>query len=417
LISVKALTNKHDQTCCVSPALLLLCFTLAVLGPRSAQAEVEFDWAGFGTIGAGVLDDDSINEANGLPHNLYDEDVQFDVDSRLGFQGTSYFNDSLSATLQVIVDSAEEDEVRLEWAYITYDVNQQLKFRIGRQRRPLYALTDVLPVGYVYPWARPPVEVYSRDMQVYDEIDAIDVLYRFPAGDWILTTELYYGGASGEAQVARDEQGDYKSRDDRGVILLMEKDWLSLRLSYHRSYDLTIDPSEELEGLYEVLEMAGYGSIAEDMRKEGLEGEFYTVSAGIDHQDWLFNAEIVHLSVEGGAVPEEDSWYLMGGRRIGPWTLHLTYAERDRDNDLNFSQPIRDDAALIPPPFNAGLLALADGVDAVGEGMKFKQHSYTLGVRYDFKKPISIKAEYQYIEDDQFDLTNNLVSVVVDFLF
>ena len=414
---MKALTNNNDPTDCVSFAILLLCFTLAVFGARGAQAEVEFDWAGFGTIGAGVLDDDSINQTNSLPHNLYDEDVRFDVDTRLGFQGTSYFNDSLSATLQVIADSAEEDELNIEWAYLSYDVNQQLKLRIGRQRRPIYALTDVLPVGYVYPWARPPVEVYSRDMQVYDEIDAIDVLYRFPAGDWIFTTEFYIGAASGEGQVARDEQGDYESKDDRGIVLLMEKDWLSLRLGYHRSTDLSIDPSEELEGLYAGLEMAGYGSIAEDMRWDSLQGEFYSMSAGIDYQDWLFNAEMIRLTLEGGAVPEENSWYIMGGRRIGRWTLHLTYAERDRDNDLYFSQPIRDDAALIPPPFNAGLLALADGVDAVSTGMKIDQNSYTLGVRYDFDVPICIKAEYQYIEDNQFDLSNNLVSVVVDFLF
>ncbi len=63
------------------------------------------------------------------------------------------------------------------------------------------------------------------------------------------------------------------------------------------------------------------------------------------------------------------------------------------------------------------MLALAGGVDAAVEGLNIDQNSYTLGVRYDFEEPISIKAEYQYIEDNQFDLSNNLLSVVVDFLF
>ncbi len=399
--------------------MLLLIVVLLSLTPNQGRSEIQYEWAGFGTIGMGVLDDNSINETNGLPHNLYDDDVQFDVDSRLGLQGSAYFNDSLSATFQVITDSSAVDDIQLEWAYFSYDVNQNLKVRMGRQRRPLYALTDVLPVGYVYPWARPPVEVYSRDLQVYDEIDAINILYQFPVNDWDFTTEFYYGGSSGEAQVARDEQGGYESRDDRGIVLQMEKDWLSLRLSYHVSPDFDVDPSENLKMLYQGLELAGFSSIADDMRKQGLDGEFYTISAGIDYQDWLFNAEIIQLSVENGAVPEEESWYIMGGRRIGPWTLHLTYAKRDRDSDLEFSQPIRDLAAnpFLPPAQAAQLLQLAGGVDAVVDGQIFDQNSYTLGVRYDFDEPISIKAEYQYIEDNQFDLSNNLISLVVDFLF
>ena len=74
-------------------------------------------------------------------------------------------------------------------------------------------------------------------------------------------------------------------------------------------------------------------------------------------------------------------------------------------------------AALVGPPGNAGLLALADGVDMAVEALHIDHNSYTLGVRYDFEEPISIKAEYQYIEDNRFNLSNNLVSFVVDFLF
>ncbi len=395
--------------------VLLLAFTL----PVPVHADTRFEWAGFGTIGAAVLDDDSINEVNGLPHNLLDEDVQFDVDSRLGFQGTTFFNENFSATLQVVADSAEEDEVQLEWAYLSYDVSESLKLRIGRQRRPLYELSDVLPVGYVYPWVRPPLEVYARDVQVYDEIDAIDVLYRFTVNEWDVSTELYYGGSSGEALVAKDEQGDYELRDDYGVILRMERDWLSLRLGYHRSPDFDVDPSEGLQSLFQGLEAAGFSDIVDDMRKEGLEGEFISISAGIDYEDWLMNAEVIHVPVKGGAVPVEDSWYIMGGRRFGPWTLHLTYAERERTAEDEYFQPIRDAAAnpFLPPAQAAQLNALADGVQAVTDGFEIDQNSYTLGLRYDFDEPVSIKAEYQYIEDNQFDLTNNAVSVVVDFLF
>ncbi len=398
-------------------AVFLLLAVLVMVNPRQARADTEFEWAGFGTIGAGVLDDDSINETNWVPHNLYDEDLQFDVDSRLGFQGTAFFNERFSAALQVVANSAEDDEIQLEWVYASYEVNQHLKLRVGHLRRPLYALSDVLPVGYVYPWARPPVEVYSNDLRAYDGQDAIDLFYQAAAGQWNLTTQVYYGGSSGEADIGLDEKGDFNSKNDLGIILEMQKDWLSLRFGYHCLPDFDVESSTDLIVLHDGLEMAGFGDVANAMETEDMEVEFFSISSGIDYQDWLFNAEIIHVPVKGGLAPDENSWYVMGGRRFGPWTVHLTYAEREREGDFDFSQPIHDQAAIVGAPGNAGLLALAGGVDTAVETLSIDQNSFTLGVRYDFEEPISIKAEYQYIEDNQFDLSNNLLSVVVDFLF
>ncbi len=396
---------------------------LAVTVPFSAaQAETTYQWAGFGTIGAGVLDDNSINDLNGLPHNLYDDAVQTDVDTRLGLQGSAFFSDQFSGTVQVVADS-KEDDIQLEWAYLSYDINPSTRLRIGRLRRPLYAQTEVLPVGYVYPWARPPVEVYSNDIGVYDALDAIDLIYEVPVGDWNLSTEVYVGSASGEAQVAKGEDGGYNLRENYGLVLQADKDWLSLRFGYHRSQNFDVDPSEDLKMLFDALETAGFSSVVDEMRKTDLEGDFISLSAGIDYDDWLLNAEIIDFKAEGGAVPIETSWYLMGGRRLGSWTLSLTYADRQRTAEVDdYSDPINafnDTLPDIPAlaATKAQLSALAGGVDAVTDGFEIDQESVTLGIRYDFDMPVSIKTEYQRINDKQFSETNNLFSVVVDFLF
>ena len=118
MLDKQVVSNRSVNRLCAA----LLLPMLLILSIDSARAEIEYEWAGFGSVGAGLLDDDSINQANRLPHNLYDEDLQFDVDTRIGFQGTAFFNERLSATLQVVANSAEDDEVELEWAYLTYDL-------------------------------------------------------------------------------------------------------------------------------------------------------------------------------------------------------------------------------------------------------------------------------------------------------
>jgi len=153
------------------------------------------------------------------------------------------------------------------------------------------------------------------------------------------------------------------------------------------------------------------------METKGFEGELFSFAAGIDYQNWLFNTEFIHLPLDGGLVPETDAWYVMGGRRFGPWTAHLTYGEVERKAEHDFSRPIAELAAIVGAPGNAGLLALAGGVEQATAALEAEQFSYTLGLRYDFTQPISVKAEYQYITDEKRDLTNNLFSFVVDFLF
>mgnify|MGYP002640028510 CR=1 FL=1 len=401
----------------IRTGLALLFVVLLVVRPSSLQAEIKFEWDGFGSFGIGVLDDNSINESNSFPHNSFDEDLKARIDTRLGIQGNVTFENDISLTLQVVTYGHEDMDTDMEWAYLAYDLNQNIKLRIGRLRRPLYASSDFLPVGYVYVWARPPLEVYPNDLAVFDSLDAIDLLFRNTLGMWDLTTEVYYGGSSDRVVLALGEEGDFRTRRDIGVILEMQKDWLKMRLGYHHSAEMDVDTSSALAQLYASLESAGFGNLVNEMETQDMYGDFYNLATTIDYDNWLLSMELVRINTGGGLTSDEESGYVMGGRRIGPWTLHFTYAERQRKIDRNFAQPVFDLAAIVGPPANAGLLALANGVVVAEKSNILEFHSYTLGLRYDFAQPISIKTEYQHIIDKKNDLTNNLVSVVVDFLF
>lgn len=410
--------NLSSHLSIASEKWMVLFGLFLILSNMPVHAGVEFEWNGFGTIGAGILNDDSINKANTVPHNGYDEDWQVDVDSRLGFQGTARFSQNASATLQLLADSADDEDIVVEWAYISYDFSDKVRLRAGRMRKPLYENSDFLRVGYAYHWARPPVEVYSRDTQVYDDINAVDLLWFSSVGQWDLVTQLYFGGFNGETKsLTRGQVLDYETRGDTGIAVELEKESWSLRLGYRRTSDVTVETADEQQMLFDGLSAAGFDNLVEDMEIDGISAEFFNLGFSYDDSDWLFATEYVFVPIDGGRSPDETSWYMTAGRRYNEWTFHLTYGERQREVDGNFAQPILDQAAFVGPPFNAGLLALADGVEKAEQSLIVDFHSYTLGARYDFDKPICIKVEYQYIVDDQFDLTNNLFSVVVDFLF
>ncbi|MFT5659093.1 MAG: hypothetical protein ACI9KN_002375 [Gammaproteobacteria bacterium] len=396
-----------------------------VLSAPMLRAETTLELDGFASVGGGKLDDDSINQQNRLTHNEFSEDTEFDRDSRVAIQLSAWFDNDVSLSAQAISDGAEDYDPALEWAYVGYDVNQNIKFRLGRMRRPLYSYSDYLQVGYAYPWIRPPVEVYSRDLQFFDGIDAIDVLYQAPLSDWNFSTQAYYGQSSGDAEVAKNTEVEFRSRDDFGLVFNFDRDWLNLRLGYHKSPSADIGQPGQLSQLVGGVSTAGFESTAEALRTRDIDVDFYTLGVNVDTNDWIGSFEYINVQIDTGLGNEERSWYLMAGRRIGPYTLHLTYADRDRDNQRPLSAPIyaainqlapgagdpRVDAAI------ASLSALASGVDQAVAATNIQQHSYTLGLRYNFQSPASIKVEYQRIFDDRQKLTNNLVSFVIDFLF
>jgi len=144
------------------------------------------------------------------------------------------------------------------------------------------------------------------------------------------------------------------------------------------------------------------------------------VLVGVDYEDWLVNFEFINVPVERSIAVDETSWYLMTGRRFGPYTLHYTYAERERENNDHFSDPIRTQADQIAPfdPVAAATLnVLADSVDLATQSSVIDLNSHTIGLRYDFDMAIAIKVEYQLIEDNLNDLDTRLFSVAMDFIF
>ncbi|MEM7294150.1 MAG: hypothetical protein AAF420_12255, partial [Pseudomonadota bacterium] len=330
------------------------------------------------------------------------------------------FDDHWSTTGQVVSVGADDYDVEVEWAYLSYHVNDSLTWRAGRMRRPLYAFSDYLYVGYAYPWIRPPLEVYSPELRSYDGVDAIDLYYQTTFGDWDLGLQAYYGNSSGRAEVDGGEVIEYKTRDDIGLVFELDDSTLNFRLGYHRLPATDVATTSATQVLLDSLEFAGFSTVADELRTDDIESNFYSIAVGMDQGEWFMQFEYTALENANSIAADETSWYLMGGWRLDSSTVHFTYSEREREQNQTFSDPIYSQATMIAP-FDPGaaaaLNALGAGVDFAATRTELEQYSYTLGIRCDLDYPAALKVEWQRIFDEQYNLRTDVLSVGVDVLF
>ena len=126
--------------------LLIIAFSAVTF----AEDDDKLQFSGFARLVLGYLDD---KDANYLD---YDNSLRIDKESLIGFQIDYQAFDSLAFTGQLIGHTDKERDSGIEWLYLTYTPTKKLKFKLGRQRTPFLNYSDVIDVGYAYPWATLP---------------------------------------------------------------------------------------------------------------------------------------------------------------------------------------------------------------------------------------------------------------------
>lgn len=130
--------------------------------------------------------------------------------------------------------------------------------------------------------------------------------------------------------------------------------------------------------------------------------EYTSVGVSYDSENWLMLAELIRGKI-GGAFPDADGGYMTVGYRIGNWMPHLTYASiKSADDDERRALPeIQVTEALWTGELSkavAGARTLITIVNGSRNLSSPEQRSWTLGLRWDPKPGIAVKAEYSRTE-------------------
>jgi hypothetical protein len=120
-----------------------------------------YDWSlsGFGTVGYARSD-------RGYTYQRFIDDAgTWQRDSKLGAQLDLSLSPQWSMTGQVVFGPSEREddnfELKTTWLFASWRPDNDVLFRLGKQRTPLYLNSENLDVGQTYEFVRLPMEMYA----------------------------------------------------------------------------------------------------------------------------------------------------------------------------------------------------------------------------------------------------------------
>lgn len=365
-------------------------------------------------------------EENPEALNLYGvkDSVTSQPNMVVGAQMDVAINDRLRTSIQFVSRGVEENELATEWAYFAYRATERLTLRGGRLRTPYYAYSDALDVGYAYPWARPPLEIYNLPVSSFEGFDA---LYDFPVGDWLGEVQAYYGSVTDSDPVLTGL--DFTLDQYQGLVFSLSQPDLTLRVAYHHANatgepiagansQLLIDGLADAQSIAVGLNALGgnhYDTFTTDL--SGRRAAFANVAAIYDDSVWFLAAEYAHLWVDYELFPAGDSGYVSFGRHFGRWFPYVmfstVYADDQDEAPVNDriagAEALADTLAglniadIDPDPLRVvSSQSAAIGMESLADGLRLlrvQQDACTAGIGYTVMEGLKLKTEITRYND------------------
>lgn len=361
-------------------------------GVTFAEDIEKIQFSGFARLVLGYLDD---KDASYLD---YDNSLSIDKESLIGLQVDYQALDNLGFTGQIIGHTDKERDSGIEWLYLTYTPTKKLKFKLGRQRTPFLNYSDVIDVGYAYPWATLPQQVYPRHF--FSTFDGAMVSYEIPGKEFSLNIEGYWGYFNEDITVA-ERTVNAKTTNFSGLIGHINYNNWTFRGSYHQG--LTSVELNDLSAFSEVLAQFGFNQSAESLRTKGLT-EVFQLSANYENVNYFVRAELNRIQADLVFVPDSDGYFLSTGYHYYPFSSYISYSKNKAKYD--------EAANEIPIGLNPLLDSLAFSYQAIFSQLPVdSSEAFTLGTRWDVQPGLALKGEVSYIkgqgDDRAFFTVNN----------
>lgn len=355
--------------CLLTAGLFLSSASLA------ASITPELKINGFATAGVAWLDDNLSGmgtTAAGVPQrytahymqNSYgrigiSEEFNTKYDSVAGLQFDYQVNEQTNMVLQMVGKGQFDSfKPQAEWAYIRYAMSENWIARAGRVGFQGFMISDSMQVGHSYVWARPPAEVYANTPVASSQ--GLDITYRQGMGDWMFNAELFGGAAD-------TTDGRLAIQDIVSLYLTLSHENLTVRggaLRFNLANNIALAPLPNLD----------------DRRS----GRFGSVGFMYDDGKWVFNGEFVQQRVIDWPA-DFDAGYVTLGYHFGRFLPYVYWAKIDTVNDDG-----KTVASIGPTP------PAATPINTRPSSI-FEQTTYAVGLRFDPKPGVSLKAQAEHI--------------------
>ena len=373
--------SSNDKNSLLNTEQIRLERRITRLEKKLNKKNASFKIDGFINAGLARADNDAITESWGGITNKNDFAAMSNIGIQISFSTTQY----ASFTTQLVSRGEENWDMEAEWAYVSLTPTNALTFRLGRQKAPLYLLSEYIEIGYANPWIYAPDEVYGITGD--STYDGFSVLYTTPTNGWHSTAQAMWGSN----QFTHPVVGDISLKDVLSLSITSIKESTTLRLGYTFLTAEFPIVTASLPAIPNTPISAG-----DTLEFEAESASVSYLSAGIivDKPRWLIMSEVVQLKVDGWFT-DASSAYLMAGYRFGKVMPHITIAKMK-----NTDPGAREGATVISASTGSALALPGQLVGAIADGFLVQnQTSYTLGARLELLPSVSLKTELSHITD------------------
>lgn len=404
------MTSRLKKISIVAPMVL------AAVG--GAHAEDAFTYSFFGTLAGSQTNTDNAQfVSSAIQPSGASKSAEFEVDSKVGLQGTMRFGQSFSATVMVLgkKDASDSIAAEAERAFLKYNYQDAFSIRAGRIALPLFMIVDSRDVSFAQPGVRLPVEVYGA--LPISSVDGVDVSWRERLGSTTFVMQAL-GGVFKKDYPPATVHIEVEGAPIYGFDVAAENGPFTVRAGAYRA-EMTVK-SASTAPLVASLRAQSIisplpGPLADNIEIKEDPAMFYAVGASFDNGTVLFRSEYTQLVTEGDASGNWHSSYATFAVRFGKWQPHATYST------------IQHDVTMVNTIAGIGTLApLPAQVNAFLAANKISQKTTSFGLRYDVHKNFAVKLQYDDIKADRvanlfvakkaaFDGTAQVYTLAVDF--
>ncbi len=385
--------------------------------PASCFADEPSKWHfnGFGTLSYTNTSkyDDRIIRRNVNQSGAAVQDNGFLLDSRLGLQAKWNISDRLELTAQAVAREQLDTELLdyVDMFYLSYFIDDQWRFSVGRQAFDLFFMSDYHNTGYSYAWVRPPTEFYGT--MPYQSFDGIKISRDWGDFDSSWRWRLSLGNIESKFDADVMVESDDIDSTEAKPIFSTELGWQSgqwhLRGSFaHMRFKHELGDETEREALQMLSDEISpfwqdFSGIVNEFTEDFIL-RIWSLGASWEQDDWHVQGEWSNVDSDIITFDGQRA-YLQVAKRWQNWQPFITVGYAKDDSEVRYGPP---------PPGVPVLTEFYEEMVNFSHNMRHNQKSISLGVRWDFasQKALKLQCDRYY-----FDAWSGSIHGRVDFRY
>ncbi len=406
-------------------------FSLSAVDARADETS-SLNIHGFGTLGLARSSSSDVGFVRNLsqPKGIQDGEWSARLDTILGIQAHWQITSDLTAVGQVVSRYKYDDtrDPTVDLAFVKWVPDDRLSLRAGRIGSDVMMLADSRLVGYSYLTVRPSVDFFGS--LFFSSFDGGDASLTLPLGGGLIRSKVFAGKIHEKAPGAPglwDTSGSFLYG---AVVDYFSGPWQFRISSSNIRYSSNLNFKVLTDNLYAVSDATGITDAryaADAIATKDTNSHYYSLGAVYDQGPVHIEAAAIKICQETATFQDSRSGYLLAGYRINAATPYIGISRWTTD-DENRVTGLPSEIAL--PSGTLDFRPLNEGYQSIMRASWANQTTTTLGVRWDVRPQIALKAQWDSVhadEDSRFPYTNardtdwngrtDVISLSMDFIF